>query len=138
MLTEEMLAALIDAIKGHKRLILIGDHKQLPPIGSGRPLADIVEHLAPDNIEGTFPRVGGGYAELTIPRRQGSTQRDDLRLAQWFGGRPLDPGADDVFSQIAGGQGSGHVEFVRWDTPDELRGRLLETIAKELALGRLG
>ena len=43
MLTEEMLAALIQALKGVHRLILIGDPRQLPPIGAGRPFVDIVE-----------------------------------------------------------------------------------------------
>ena len=37
MLTEEMLAALIQALKSVHRLILIGDPRQLPPIGAGRP-----------------------------------------------------------------------------------------------------
>lgn len=36
MLTEEMVAALIQALKGTHRLILIGDPRQLPPIGAGR------------------------------------------------------------------------------------------------------
>jgi hypothetical protein len=38
MLTEEMLAATIDALAGVDRLILCGDPRQLPPIGAGRPL----------------------------------------------------------------------------------------------------
>jgi hypothetical protein len=132
MLTEEMLAALIDALKGHQRLILIGDPRQLPPIGSGRPFADIVTHLAPKDVETIFPRRGKGYAELTIPRRQGSTKRDDLRLAQWFSGSPLDPAADQVFVDIANGTGTGHVSFERWDTPDELQDRLFRVLANEL------
>ncbi len=36
MLTEEMLAATLSALEGVKRLILVGDHRQLPPIGAGR------------------------------------------------------------------------------------------------------
>ncbi|MCK4661207.1 MAG: AAA family ATPase, partial [Phycisphaerae bacterium] len=50
MLTEGMFAALIQALKGVHRLILIGDPRQLPPIGAGRPFVDIVKHLAPDGI----------------------------------------------------------------------------------------
>jgi hypothetical protein len=46
MLTEEMLASLIDSLKGVERLILVGDPRQLPPIGAGRPFVDIVAHLA--------------------------------------------------------------------------------------------
>ena len=40
MLTEEMLAALIEALIDPKRVILCGDHRQLPPIGAGRPFAE--------------------------------------------------------------------------------------------------
>lgn len=132
MLTEEMLAALLDALKGHQRLILAGDPRQLPPIGSGRPFADIAAHLAPKDVETIFPRRGNGYAELTIPRRQGSSKRDDLRLAQWFSGRPLDPAADEVFDHIARKTNTGHVRFERWDTPDELREQLYQALAREL------
>src|SRR5690606_37710271 len=37
MLTEEQLAALIDSLTNVERLVLVGDHRQLPPIGAGRP-----------------------------------------------------------------------------------------------------
>ena len=58
MLTEEMLASLIDALKGVERLILVGDPRQLPPIGAGRPFVDIVDQLAPENVESMFPARG--------------------------------------------------------------------------------
>lgn len=134
MLTEEMLGALFDSLKGHQRLILVGDPQQLPPIGSGRPFADIVSHLAPNNIDTIFPRTGACYAELAIPRRQGSTKRDDLRLAQWFSGRPLEPAADEVFIQIAKKTGTGHVRFERWDTQNELEDLLFQVLLEELKL----
>ena len=134
MLTEEMLGALIDSLKGHKRLILIGDPYQLPPIGSGRPFADIVDSVAPENLDSIFPKTGKGYAELTIPRRQGSANRDDLKLSRWFSGRPIDPGADDIFSTIASTGGTGHVKLKRWDSPDELSNLLLQVVVDELRL----
>lgn len=68
MLTEEMLAALIQSLKGVHRLILVGDPSQLPPIGPGRPFVDIVAKLKPSNIETIFPKVAQGYGELTIHR----------------------------------------------------------------------
>ena len=45
MLTEEMLAAPIEALGEVERLILCGDPRQLPPIGAGRPFADLVALL---------------------------------------------------------------------------------------------
>jgi ATP-dependent exoDNAse (exonuclease V) alpha subunit len=45
MLTEEALDALLDGIEGYDRLILVGDPRQLPPIGVGRPFIDITNYL---------------------------------------------------------------------------------------------
>ena len=87
MLTEEQLAALLDGLSGVDRLVLVGDPRQLPPIGSGRPFVDIVRELAPEGVEQRFPRVGAGYAELTIPRRQRGSTRSDLLLALWLRGQ---------------------------------------------------
>ena len=42
MLTEEALDALFDGIEGFDRLIFVGDPRQLPPIGVGRPFVDVV------------------------------------------------------------------------------------------------
>ena len=100
MLTEEMLATTLDCLKGVKRFILVGDHRQLPPIGAGRPFLDIIHHLKPEGIETAFPRLGKGYAELTIKRRQGGAKREDLQLAEWFSGEPLEPGADNIINHL--------------------------------------
>jgi hypothetical protein len=61
-LTEEQLGALIDPISLPKWLIWVGDTRQLPPIGCGRPFVDIVRRLALSDVESRFPRVGSGYA----------------------------------------------------------------------------
>lgn len=132
MFTEEMMAALIEAISGVHRLVFVGDPRQLPPIGAGRPFVDIIARLVPPDIEAAFPRVGPGYAELTVPRRQGAGERDDLQLAAWFGGGATAPGEDQVFEILAGRRKSDRVQFVRWDTPDQLEQALPEVIAKTL------
>lgn len=132
MLTEEMAAALLEALSGVHRLILVGDPRQLPPIGAGRPFADIIARLRPDDIETRFPRVGPGYAELTVPRRQGAGEREDLQLAAWFGGGVLSPGEDQVFEILAGKRKSDTIHFVQWDTPDELETLLPTTLAAAL------
>lgn len=132
MLTEEMMAALIEALSGVHRLIFVGDPRQLPPIGAGRPFADIVAELQPDNIDSKFPRVGSSYAELTVPRRQGAGEREDLQLAAWFGGSTLAPGEDQVFEILAGKRKSDTVEFVRWETADELEALLPQALSSTL------
>lgn len=134
MLTEEQFAAVLNALKGMDRLILVGDPRQLPPIGTGRPFLDIVNLLAPKNIETIFPRIGSGYAELTIRRRQIGQDRADLLLAEWFAGRPVDAGADIIWEEVQKQENSGTVRLVRWETPDEFQRKLLEVLADELAL----
>ena len=134
MLTEEMLAALLQALKGVHRLILIGDPRQLPPIGAGRPFVDVINRLAPDGLTEMFPRIAAGYAELTIRRRQAGEDREDLQLAEWFSGAPIAPGEDDVFDKVVHKGQSKHVRFVHWDSADELRSRLLDVLVDELKL----
>jgi len=134
MLTEEMLAALIQAIKGVHRLILIGDPRQLPPIGAGRPFVDIVNHLAPEGVTERFPRVGPGYAELTIRRRQAGEEREDIHLAEWFSGSPIAPGEDDIFEKVVRTGKSKHVRFVQWISADDLREQLITVLVDELQL----
>ena len=132
MLTEEMMAALLEAISGVHRLIFVGDSRQLPPIGAGRPFVDIIAHLTPTDIETRFPRVGTAFAELTVPRRQGAGERDDLQLAAWFGGAATAPGEDQVFEILAGRRKSNHIRFIQWETPDELEKILPTVIAENL------
>ncbi len=133
MLTEEMMAALLEAISGVHRLIFVGDSRQLPPIGAGRPFVDIIAHLAPADLESRFPRVGAGFAELTVPRRQGAGERDDLQLAGWFGGAATAPGEDQVFEILAGKRKSDHIHFVQWETPDDLEQLLPKVLAETLS-----
>lgn len=134
MLTEEQLSAVLDALKGVERLILVGDPRQLPPIGAGRPFLDIVRELAPENVESIFPRIGKGYAELTVRRRQIGLKRDDLLLAEWFSGRPLDAGADEIWELIRNDEPSEYLRFVQWDFSEELQQKLFDVLVEELEL----
>lgn len=137
MLTEEQIGSLLDAIKGVERLILVGDPKQLPPIGAGRPFVDIVHRLMPENLESTLPRIGNGYAELIITRRQTPLQslgnRQDLLLADWFSGRSLGPGEDEILSSIMHSeQIDSTLKLVPWVDHEDLKDKLLKFLTEEL------
>lgn len=139
MLTEEQLAALLDAVENVDRLILVGDPKQLPPIGAGRPYVDIVNFLRPETLESQKVRVSGCFAELTVTMRQGaedSVVRDDVLLAQAFSGQPLDAGADEIWHRVASGK-SEFIKLVRWNKPDQLQPILLNELKAELGLKSL-
>lgn len=136
MLTEEQLAALLDALENVDRLILVGDPKQLPPIGAGRPYVDIAKYLAPENIDSQFPRVAPCYAELTVTMRQranGGGRRLDVLLADSFSGRPLDAGADEVWHEVAAGN-VPFIKLVHWNQPGQLRDLLFNELKGELRL----
>lgn len=133
MLTEEQLAALIDSLTNVERLVLVGDPRQLPPIGAGRPFVDIVNELMPANVEALFPRCRAGYAELTIPRRQRGKEREDVLLSSHFNGRTLEPGADVVWDMLASGE-SKRLRLVQWNHSQELHEKIVEELVKALKL----
>jgi hypothetical protein len=152
MLTEEMLAALLDSLTGVERLVLCGDHRQLPPIGAGRPFADLVHHLRNLHAiqEGSsdssvrLQESGGGLAELTIGRRQRSTgqpgaagsdaSRDDLAVASWFSIDGAHAAADEAIARVLSGHGDGTVTVVPWATEDDLHHSIVEYLANDADL----
>jgi ATP-dependent exoDNAse (exonuclease V) alpha subunit len=113
--------------------VLVGDPRQLPPIGAGRPFMDIVNELAPANVETLFPRCGPGYGELTIPRRQQGEAREEVLLASHFSGRPLDPGADAVWDVLAH-RDSKRLRLIEWNDPRELREKIVQELVTALEL----
>ncbi|MFO0822823.1 MAG: AAA family ATPase [Gemmataceae bacterium] len=135
MLTEEMLAAVLEAVAGAKRIILVGDHRQLPPIGAGRPFADAVRRLQPLNVDAIFPRVGNGYAELTIRMRgNAGATAPDVRLASWFTGADPGPGEDDTFSGLSAFGKDDRLQVIPWRTADECHELLNRVLQTELSL----
>lgn len=154
MLTEEQLAATFDAIEttAVERLLLVGDPRQLPPIGAGRPFVDIVRYLN-DNHTDANGEAAVGYAELKIVRRQteqsiaagGSpAARDDIILSRWFGGDAPDPGADEAWDRLASVKATG-IRAVRWESDADLQAKLLaeikaatRAISRKLGFGDVG
>jgi ATP-dependent exoDNAse (exonuclease V) alpha subunit len=147
MLTEEMLAAVIDSLGGVERLVLCGDHRQLPPIGAGRPFADLVKHLR-DELASEEARVGSGagLAELSVGRRQRARTadvkavtivgRDDLAVASWFSVDGSSPAADEAFARVMRGEGDGTLVIDTWTDEDDLHGKIIEILSndRDLAL----
>lgn len=141
MLTEEMLAALFDTFKGVKRYILVGDDRQLPPIGPGRPFVDIVNYLKPEDIDSLFPKVGLSYAELTIQRRQKESTttniRKDMMLAKWFSGRPLDVSDDEVFQELMVVKEFPELKVATWKHEHDFIEKMKEVLIELLELNNI-
>ena len=137
MLTEEQLAALLSALPATARLVLVGDPRQLPPIGAGRPFVDLIAHLETDvNAR--------GIARLQISRRQtagGEISADalpDIQLASLFAGPVAGPGEDEIAGLTQGGVASGRLRLLEWDTAERLRERLAEALAAEFGCSLQG
>ena len=134
MLTEEMFGALLQTIAGAKRIIIVGDPNQLPPIGAGKPFVDLVNLLREDLPATPFgqPRVCNCYGELRINRRQQKgTERLDVTLSRHFTRTEELDDAGDIISEIVQGK-SEHIQLEQWTTREELEDKLLSLVAREL------
>ena len=134
MLTEEQLAALLDGLGGVERIILVGDPSQLPPIGAGRPFVDIVKLLEPESFTVNEPRIGKGYAELTIGSRQKGKDRRDLEFAELFSGRPAGPAHDEIIAGVTDGEVGPNLRICSWSSPATLATMLPKVIGEELGV----
>ncbi|MEH1129595.1 AAA family ATPase [Micromonospora sp. CPCC 206061] len=150
MLTEDQLYAVLKALDlGHvQRIILVGDPHQLPPIGVGRPFADLVAELdrAAEASGPADAALAGALGRLTVELRTttGGRPSDILRLASLFttGTQPVD--GDSVLGELAAnaeadatkpgaGGDDSDLKLIFWQTPEELHTKLLDELA--LALG---
>jgi hypothetical protein len=136
MLTEDMLAAIVDAIPANCRLILVGDPYQLPPIGAGCPFVDIIEHL-------NRAQSGKGVAELRTPRRQDEIAgskgkkttpvlaRSDVQLGAIFSGRELPPAEDEIVVNAIAGKDDETVRYRRWEKVADLPDLIEKALSEE-------
>lgn len=137
MLTEEMFGALLQSLRMAKRIILVGDPHQLPPIGAGRPFVDLVRELSKNIPAGKFPRISKSYGELQITRRQktgeNGVERLDTALAKWYIDDPrhLD---EEIFEKLQGNKGEPYVSFKTWKSNEELEACLFDTLTEELGM----
>lgn len=139
MLTLDDLVAVLKALDlvHVQRLILVGDPNQLPPIGVGRPFADLVSFL--ETTEGKAKDgspLGAALVRLTGAVRplHAANASDALRLASWFTREPPPVDADRVLSDLALGRRFNDLTIACWRTPDELRQRLLEAFREHLGI----
>lgn len=140
MLTMDDLVAVLEALDlAHvQRLILVGDPNQLPPIGVGRPFADLVAFLETTKTtadDGTA--LVGALARLSVEVRTAASTKDAsdaLRLASWFTREPQPVDADRVLSDLETGGRFNDLDILFWKNPDELRARIVEAFQKHLGL----
>ena len=139
MVTVEDLYAVFQALDpAHvTRILLVGDPNQLPPIGPGRPFADLCAYLdVGEDEEDTKRRAASGaLAKLNVVVRQAAEGPSDiLRLASWFTSSSPEPGADEVFDKLTSRSDLVDLDIVYWREPEELGAAMLEAMTHEFGL----
>jgi exodeoxyribonuclease V alpha subunit len=96
MIPMDLLGVLFRALDLNKvsRLILVGDPNQLPPIGPGRPLVDIIAWLEADNERNKC------LARLMERARHEDHESQALQLADGYLRDDTSPGDDDMLSRV--------------------------------------
>src|SRR5258706_8182113 len=138
MLTEEQLASLFDALGPVDRIILVGDYRQLPPIGTGRPFVDIVAQLRPATFENEKNRYAPAYAELRQIRRQ-AMQKDkrwDVTLSKCFSDEPTKEDIETFNSLATKEISSKHIRLEKWYESGDFRKKFQEILEEELELDK--
>ena len=107
--------------KSFKRLIMVGDENQLPPIGFGKPFHDIIIHvLSDDRLRDKH------YVNLLSNCRQENDPKI-LELAEAFTDKTrYYEEALEMIERI--GKISSGLEVLRWNNKDELKEQLLSSL----------
>lgn len=113
-----------------KRLILVGDPNQLPPIGPGRPFSDTIEWLKlehPQCIASLIERMRVNEDEPTVDSVA-------LALADGYQAVEVNPGDDEILATVARGGSCGDLEVVFWEDHDQLLEQLVDRMSKLLRI----
>lgn len=143
MLTEETLLAVLSTFSPNvMRLVLVGDTAQLPPIGPGRPFADLVAHLSGEIVvndgEDTPEDLDihhDAHARLaTEVRNVNGEASDTLRFAKFFSGDPLPVDAESVITSLIAGERLNDLDVRYWSSEHDLHAQLESVLEEHLNL----
>lgn len=139
MLTSDTLYAVLDALDlvHVQRVILVGDPNQLPPIGVGRPFADLIGHL--EGLRASkiakLRKKADAMGKLTVEvRTSASKPSDALRLASWYTAEYQPADADKIFSDLEQDKDFNDLSVVYWKDPDELYLKIVEVFRDHLGV----
>jgi exodeoxyribonuclease V alpha subunit len=121
MVDVTLLGTLFKVVDWHavRRLILVGDHYQLPPIGPGRPFFDFIAHLeAADSADDAANPYRGRLNELTHNYRVAEGSRA-IALANGFA-RQGEADEPLIWASLAKGEDQGDLRVRFWHDSFEL------------------
>ena len=108
-----------------KRIILVGDEKQLPPIGLGKPFVDIINFIKSDD------KYRENYIRLETNCRQ-EYDKTILALSEVFGDRHRY--YEEILSIISkGGQFSHGLNVELWENSEQLHSKIDKCLEKLIA-----
>lgn len=120
MIPVDLLGTLLKALDMGplKRLILVGDPNQLPPIGPGRPFVDIIEWLNKEHPE----CIASLNVFMRKDEEEGKPPEESvsLALAEGYRQAAVSPSDDEILADIAKGQPHGDLEVTFWANQDDL------------------
>jgi hypothetical protein len=130
MIPMDLLGVLFRALDLNRvsRLILVGDPNQLPPIGPGRPLVDIIAWLEGDDERKKC------LARLMERARHEDHESQALQLADGYLRDDTSPGDDDMLSRVARQDVGGDLEVRYWRDGSQLEEQLAAAMRKHLKL----
>lgn len=136
MLTEENFYALFQALDMMhlERIILVGDPFQLPPIGAGRPFADLCAYLEPPFKADEEERIkaSAAHAKLeVVVRTKNGAESDTLKLASWFAGRKSAKNNDEIFDKLGDNTKLNDLQIEFWSDAEKLPSLVQNIINKE-------
>lgn len=132
MIPIDLLATLFKAIDFNdvKRLVLVGDPNQLPPIGPGHPFVDIMKWLESSEDKERHT------ARLTQRVRHENIESQALKLADAFLGDRVSAGDDEILSKVARDEVSGDLEIHFWNDEKELYEFLDKSLEKNIGFAQ--
>ncbi|WP_216854839.1 AAA family ATPase [Burkholderia sp. L27(2015)] len=141
MMDLQLFATLFMAIKWStvKRLILVGDPNQLPPIGTGRVFADVV-HYCRTNAPGSISELTANLRQMESRAQGKGTGIIDLASLYRQSGvadekdEDKETAVEDLLRRV---QASGDVDkdlrVLYWQEPEDLSALLLERMRADMA-----
>lgn len=131
MVDVTLMGTLFEAVDWHsvRRLILVGDHYQLPPIGPGRPFFDLISHLeAADADTNAGNPYSGRLNELTHNYRVADGSRA-IALANGFA-RQGEADEPLIWASLAKGEDQGDLRVRFWQDSQELQDLLCTEVER--------
>lgn len=134
MIPSDLFGTLLLALDKNEitRLILVGDPNQLPPIGPGRPFADIIRWLA-NKAPHCIAKLDTCMRTVAGDEHRIST---GLELANSYRSNNDNPADDELLSALAKGEITGDVEIHFWKEPKDMMEKIQNCFEKDMKVSR--